>query len=158
MSMILRNEYDINRNLLYMCKYIMKTTKKITSKKGGVFGLKLTQKKRMRYPCFKIFYNKTEDKDKTENKDNAENKDNTEVQILCDVCHQGVFYGIDVSINRSKTSVILFSYDNIVRHPLKMYTCLNCSNCKFVYQSTRYNKLDINIIEKNASTREIGEQ
>ena len=147
MSMILRNEYDINNNLLYMCKYIMKKTKKISSKKkGGVFGLKLTKKKKMRYPCFKIFYNKTEDKDKTE------------VQILCDVCHQGVFYGIDVSINRSKTSVILFSYDNIVRHPLKMYTCLNCSNCKFVYQSTRYNKLDINIIEKNASTQEIGEQ
>jgi hypothetical protein len=149
----------------------MKKTKKISSKKkGGVFGLKLTQKKRMRYPCFKIFYNKTEDKDKTENKEKTEDKDKTEnkektedkdkteVQILCDVCHQGVFYGIDVSINRSKTSVILFSYDNIVRHPLKMYTCLNCSNCKFVYQSTRYNKLDINIIEKNASTQEIGEQ
>jgi len=108
-----------------------KRTRKIykDEKKGGIFGFLTTKKQnKLNYPNVSLNYNGK--------------------NILCDVCQNDSFYKMDTSVDRSKTAtIILGDYGDIVSHPLKMYVCINCLNCKFVYTSTRWNDLQDKIME-----------
>lgn len=73
--------------------------------------------------------------------------------ILCDVCKEKEFYSMDMSIERSKTSTVAVNFltdeqnNNLISHPVKSYVCTNCSNCRFVYASTFWNKVEKKIVE-----------
>jgi len=69
--------------------------------------------------------------------------------ILCEICKNNSFYKIDASVDRSKTATIFLGSDlgDVVSHPLKMYVCIKCLYCKFVYTSTYWNTLQDKIIE-----------
>ena len=86
-------------------------------------------KKLMSYPTASIAYNNN--------------------PILCDICKKDIFYVINTSVNRSKTATFFIGEDfqDVVSHPLKMYTCIECNNCKFVYQPTTWNGMKNPIVE-----------
>ena len=96
-----------------------KTQKK---QKGGGWGFESSNNKIMKYPLVNISYGTPPS------------------YISCDICKKFQFYSINISVPRSKISSILFDdISEFISHPLKMYTCVNCNNCKFIYQSTRWN-------------------
>ena len=76
--------------------------------------------------------------------------------IQCDVCQQIEFYKINVSIDRSKTADLASNFllgsefQDVVSHPVKMYVCTKCHNCKFVYSPTTWNGLKDTIIEQTS--------
>ena len=86
-------------------------------------------KKLMSYPTASISYNNS--------------------PIFCDICKKDIFYVINASVERSKTATLIVGeeFQDAVSHPVKMYTCIECNNCKFVYQSTMWNGLTNKIIE-----------
>lgn len=107
-------------------------TKKPKNKtvKGGVLGLfsSKPKSKYMKYPFVKLSYGQKE--------------------IKCDICEWSIFYKIRTSINRSKTAgFFLEDLEGIVNHPSDMYTCINCSHCKFFYEANTYNGLKQKITE-----------
>jgi len=114
-----------------------KRTRKIYKKEngGGIFDIFRSKPKNaaMNYPLKYISYN--------------------DKKIQCDVCQENIFMIINASIDRSKTATIIFGNDlgDFVSHPVKMYVCNNCSNCKFVYTATDYNGITTRIIETDAT-------
>jgi len=111
-----------------------KTQKK--RKNGGIFGFGSSSSssssgnKLMKYPLVKISY-----------------LPNTYIQ--CEICKKSTFYSIDVSVPRSKTATFIFDdLSDIASHPLKMYTCTTCNNCKFMYQATSWNGITKRINER----------
>jgi hypothetical protein len=73
--------------------------------------------------------------------------------MICEVCSQTSFYSIDVSVDRSKTATLGTEFvfgdgaSDFINHPLKMYTCIECNMCKFMYQSTTWNGITQKIVE-----------
>lgn len=114
-------------------------TKKPKNKtvKGGIFGLfsSKPKSKYMKYPFVKLSYGQKE--------------------IKCEICGWSIFYKIRTSINRSKEAgIFLEDLEGIVNHPTNMYTCLNCSNCKFFYEANTYNGIKQKVIEKVVTLKE----
>lgn len=74
--------------------------------------------------------------------------------ISCEICTNNKFHKIDTSVERSKTAVILSDIflgddsNQIISHPLTMYKCSNCHNCKFFYAPTTWNGLKSPILIK----------
>ena len=114
-------------------------TKKPKNKtvKGGFFGLfsSKTKSKYMKYPFVKLSYG--------------------EKDINCEICGWSIFYKIRTSINRTKTSgIFLEDLEAIANHPTNMYTCVNCSNCKFFYEANTYNGIKQKVIENVVKLKE----
>lgn len=54
--------------------------------------------------------------------------------IKCEICGKDQFAHIDASIERSKTMTFFFNTDeNSTGHPIKLYRCKECNNCKIIY-------------------------
>jgi len=51
--------------------------------------------------------------------------------INCEVCGYDIFTHIDVSVSRSKVMNFITNDDGtLADHPLTLYRCKNCNNCK----------------------------
>jgi hypothetical protein len=69
--------------------------------------------------------------------------------IVCETCQGDLFNEIDISVQRSKTMEFFIGAQNtLADHPLRMYRCIKCSQCKFYYTSTSYNSFPDVIVEK----------
>jgi len=55
-------------------------------------------------------------------------------KINCEICGKDVFTHIDVSVNRSKIGTMEAGDDATLDHPLIMYRCKTCNNCKMIYR------------------------
>ena len=114
-------------------------TKKPKNKtvKGGIFELfsSKPKSKYMKYPFVKLSYG--------------------EKDIKCDICEWSIFYKIETSINRSKTAgIFLEDLEGVVNHPTYMYTCINCSHCKFFYKANTYNGIKQKITENMVTLKQ----
>lgn len=57
-------------------------------------------------------------------------------KINCEICGNNKFAHIDVSVNRSKVLNVVTGDDGtIMDHPLTVYRCKKCNNCKFIYRT-----------------------
>jgi hypothetical protein len=65
--------------------------------------------------------------------------------INCEVCGENNYKEIFVSVNRSKTFDVvstlagLGSANSTAGHPLTMYLCRTCNNCRFFYTKSSFN-------------------
>ena len=65
--------------------------------------------------------------------------------INCEVCGKNNYKEIFVSVNRSKlfdvasTFLGLGSANSTAGHPLTMYLCRTCNNCRFFYTKSSFN-------------------
>jgi hypothetical protein len=65
--------------------------------------------------------------------------------INCEICGENNYKEIFVSVNRSKTFDVattilgMGSATSTAGHPLTMYLCRNCNNCRFFYTKTSFN-------------------
>ena len=98
------------------------------------------------------------------NKSNSLGGDNTTYELVydnnnkkCEICGNNDYEKIYVSINRSKTfetvsTLIGFgSANSTAGHPLTMYRCVTCNNCKFFYTKTSLNNVnDVTVDRKIA--------
>lgn len=66
-------------------------------------------------------------------------------KINCEICGDNKYKEIFVSINRSKTFDVattilgMGSASSTAGHPLTLYLCRNCNNCRFFYTKTPFN-------------------
>lgn len=65
--------------------------------------------------------------------------------INCEVCGENNYKEIFVSVNRSKTFDVVSTFAGVgninagAGHPLTMYLCRTCNNCRFFYTKTSFN-------------------
>jgi len=99
------------------------------------------------------------------NKSNSLGGDNTIYELVydnnnkkCEICGNNKYEKIYVSISRSKTfdTVSTFfglgSVNSTAGHPLTMYRCLICNNCKFFYTKTSLNNINNVVVDKKIDT------
>ena len=95
------------------------------------------------------------------NKSNSLGGDNSTYELIynnngkkCEICGNNDYEKIYVSINRSKTfdtvSTLfgLGSVNSTAGHPLTMYRCVKCNNCKFFYTKTPLNNVNNVVVDR----------
>ena len=62
--------------------------------------------------------------------------------LTCETCKNNIFNVIDVSVDRSKFNSAATDYffgaaiTQLASHPLRLYVCTTCKQCKTFYQVT----------------------
>jgi len=95
------------------------------------------------------------------NKSNSLGGDNTTYELVydnnnkkCEICGNNDYEKIYVSINRSKyfdvgtTLLGMGSLNSTAGHPLTMYRCVKCNNCKFFYTKTQLNNVNNVVVDR----------
>ena len=95
------------------------------------------------------------------NKSNSLGGDNTTYELVydnnnkkCEICGNNKYEKIYASINRSKkfdviSTVLGFgSANSTAGHPLTMYRCVICNNCKFFYTKTPFNNINNVVVDR----------
>jgi len=95
------------------------------------------------------------------NKSNSLGGDNTTYELIynnngkkCEICGNNDYEKIYVSINRSKyfdvgtTLLGMGSLNSTAGHPLTMYRCVKCNNCKFFYTKTPLNNVNNVVLDR----------
>jgi hypothetical protein len=62
------------------------------------------------------------------------------IPIKCEICQLTQFAIIDGSIERSKTFGFFLGDNETTRHPVRLYRCINCNNCKVIYNGLAVEK------------------
>jgi len=99
------------------------------------------------------------------NKSNSLGGDNTTYELVynnngkkCEICGNNDYEKIYVSINRSKTFDVLSTLSGLgtanstAGHPLTMYRCVTCNNCKFFYTKTPLNNVNDVAVDRKIDT------